>query len=65
MHQGSAQSPLLFAVVMDCLTEEVRSESPWDMMYADDVMISSDDRESCEERLGQCAGKVWHESQQN
>ena len=29
VHQGSALSPLLFAIVMDCLTEEVRLEAPW------------------------------------
>ena len=28
LHQGSALSPFLFAVVMDRLTDEVRQESP-------------------------------------
>jgi len=53
VHQGSARSPLLFAVVMDCLTEEVRRPSPWDIMYADDVVICTNDRETCEEKLEQ------------
>ena len=32
LHQGSASSPFLFAVIMDRLTDEVRRESPWTMM---------------------------------
>ena len=39
LHQGSALSPLLFAIVMDQLTEEVRHESPCNMMFADDIAI--------------------------
>ncbi|KAK3553254.1 hypothetical protein QTP86_032789, partial [Hemibagrus guttatus] len=34
LHQGSALSPFLFAMVMDQLSEEVRQESPWTMMFA-------------------------------
>ena len=29
LHQGSALSPFLFAIVMDRLTDEVRQEAPW------------------------------------
>ncbi|KAK3535401.1 hypothetical protein QTP70_013113, partial [Hemibagrus guttatus] len=36
LHQGSALSPFLFAIVMDRGSEEVRQESPWTMMFADD-----------------------------
>ena len=32
LHQGSALSPFLFAVLMDWLTNEVREESSWTMM---------------------------------
>ncbi|KAK3544885.1 hypothetical protein QTP86_027580, partial [Hemibagrus guttatus] len=39
LHQGSALSPFLFAMVMDQLSEEVRQESPWTMMFADDIVI--------------------------
>ncbi|KAK3560854.1 hypothetical protein QTP86_022604 [Hemibagrus guttatus] len=38
LHQGSALSPFLFAIVMDQLSEEVRQESPWTMMFADDIV---------------------------
>ncbi|KAK3530793.1 hypothetical protein QTP70_002820 [Hemibagrus guttatus] len=51
LHQGSALSPFLFAIVMDQLSEEVRQESPWTMMFADDIVICSESREQVEEYL--------------
>ncbi|KAK3515567.1 hypothetical protein QTP70_024592 [Hemibagrus guttatus] len=51
LHQGSALSPFLFAIVMDQLSEVVRQESPWTMMFADDLLICSESREQVEENL--------------
>ncbi|KAK3540053.1 hypothetical protein QTP70_023811 [Hemibagrus guttatus] len=51
LHRGSALSPFLFAIVMDHLSEEVRQESPWTMMFADDIVICSESREQVEENL--------------
>ncbi|KAK3559200.1 hypothetical protein QTP86_005204 [Hemibagrus guttatus] len=51
LHQESALSPFLFAIVMDQLSEEVRQESPWTMMFADDIVICSESREQVEENL--------------
>ncbi|KAK3547778.1 hypothetical protein QTP86_029926 [Hemibagrus guttatus] len=51
LHQGSALSLFLFAIVMDQLSEEVRQESPWTMMFADDIVICSESREQVEENL--------------
>ncbi|KAK3546853.1 hypothetical protein QTP86_003744 [Hemibagrus guttatus] len=51
LHQGSALSPFLFSMVMDQLSEEVRQESPWTMMFADDIVICSESREQVEENL--------------
>ncbi|KAK3553015.1 hypothetical protein QTP86_031159, partial [Hemibagrus guttatus] len=51
LHQGLALSPFLFAMVMDQLSEEVRQESPWTMMFADDIVICSVSREQVEENL--------------
>ncbi|KAK3565642.1 hypothetical protein QTP86_012966 [Hemibagrus guttatus] len=39
------------AVVMDQLSEEVRQESPWTMMFVDDIVICSESREQVEENL--------------
>ncbi|KAK3566841.1 hypothetical protein QTP86_004554 [Hemibagrus guttatus] len=51
LHQGLALSPFLFAMVMDQLSEEVRQESPWTMMFADDIVICRESREQVEENL--------------
>ncbi|KAK3531335.1 hypothetical protein QTP70_018135, partial [Hemibagrus guttatus] len=51
LHQVSALSSFLFAIVMDQLSEEVRQESPWTMMFADDIVICSESREQVEENL--------------
>ena len=45
LHQGSALSPFLFAIV------DVRREAPWNMMFADDIVIASESREQAEEDL--------------
>ncbi|KAK3540545.1 hypothetical protein QTP70_034294 [Hemibagrus guttatus] len=42
--KGLAQSPFLFAMVLDQLSEEVRQESPWTMMFADDIVICIESR---------------------
>ena len=51
LHQGSALSPFLFAVIMDRLTDEVRREPPWTMLFADDIVICGGTREEVERRL--------------
>ncbi|MCJ8736312.1 hypothetical protein PDJAM_G00258120 [Pangasius djambal] len=51
LHQGSALSPFLFAMVMDQLSEEVRQESPCTMMFENDIVICSESREQVEENL--------------
>ena len=51
MHQGSALSPYLLAMVKDRLTDEVRHDSPWMIMFADDTGIYIEAREQAEENL--------------
>ena len=51
LHQGSALNPFLFAVIMDILTDEVRREPPWTMVFADDIVICEETREEVEQRL--------------
>ncbi|KAK3548147.1 hypothetical protein QTP70_004845 [Hemibagrus guttatus] len=51
LHQELALKSFLFAMVMDQLSEEVRQESPWTMMFADYIVIYSESREQVEENL--------------
>ena len=51
LHQGSALSPFLFAVIMDRITDEVRSEPRWTMLFAGDIVICEETREKVEQRL--------------
>ena len=51
LHQGSALSPCLFAMVMDRMTDDIREEAPWTMMFADDIVICSESKEQVEEKL--------------
>lgn len=39
LYKGLALSPFQFAVMMDILKDEVRQESPWTMMFVDDIVI--------------------------
>ena len=51
LHQGSALSPLLFAIVIDALTGDIRREAPWNMLYADDVALLNETKEDAEQEL--------------
>ena len=46
-----ALSPCLFAMLMDRMTDDIREESPWTMMLADDIVICSESKEQVEENL--------------
>ena len=48
LHQGSALRPFLFAVIMNRLTDEVRREPPWTMLFADDIVICKETSEEVE-----------------
>ena len=54
VHQGSVLSPLLFIIVLEALSREFRTGCPWELLYADDLMISA---ESMEELLVKL--KTW------
>ena len=43
VNQGSKLSPLLFLTVLDALSEEIRRGLPWEMLYADDLVICAND----------------------
>jgi hypothetical protein len=42
VHQGSILSPLLFIVVMEEITKSLRSGPPWELLYADDIVLTAE-----------------------
>lgn len=59
-----ALSPLLFAMVMDRLLHKIRQESPWTIMFTDDIVICSECREQVEGSLETCRNRnqIWFAS---
>ena len=51
LHQGSALSPYLFLLLMDVLTEDVRKDVPRSMIFADEIVLCSDDETDMTEYL--------------
>ena len=39
VHQGSVLSPLLFIIVLEALSREFREGLPWELLYADDLVL--------------------------
>ena len=54
VHQGPALTPLLFVVVMQEATREARGEGLWDLLYADDLVITAESEEEAVRKFG-----VW------
>ena len=53
-HQGSALGPFLFAIIIDRLTEDIRKDAPWDMLFADDIVLCRQNHRELEEDL-----EIW------
>ena len=49
VHQGSALSPLLFITVMEEATKEAREGGPWELLYADDLVLTAETEEEVKE----------------
>ena len=45
MHQGSGLSPLLFVIVMEAISGELRVALPWELLYADDLAVIAETEE--------------------
>ncbi|XP_059289697.1 uncharacterized protein LOC132043235, partial [Lycium ferocissimum] len=54
LHQGSALSSFLFALVMDELTRHIQEEVSWFMLFADDIALIDETRSGVNDRL-----EVW------
>ena len=51
VHQGSVLSPLLFIIVLEALSREFRTGCPWELLYADDLVIIAESEEELRNKL--------------
>ena len=51
VHQGSKLSPLLFVIVMQAVTKHVASGLPWELLYADDLVIMAESEDELRTKL--------------
>ena len=51
LHQGSALSPFLFAIVMNELTRVIQDEIPLCMLFADDIILIDETRAGVNAKL--------------
>ncbi|XP_046841927.1 uncharacterized protein LOC124436045 [Xenia sp. Carnegie-2017] len=49
--KGSALSPLLFIIIMDVISDDTTEDTPWSMLFADDLVLCDEKREHLEGRL--------------
>ena len=54
LHQGSALSPFLFAIIINKLTEDIRKDAPSDMLFANDIVLSRQNYRKLENEL-----EIW------
>ena len=57
VHQGSVLSPLLFVMVMEALSRDCREGLPYELLYADDLVLMAESREGLAEKL-----RAWKKS---
>ncbi|XP_068210513.1 uncharacterized protein [Palaemon carinicauda] len=57
LHQGSASSRVLFVLVWDVLIEGIRYKGVWELLYADDLVITAGNEEEFQRRV-----EEWQET---
>jgi len=53
VHQGSVLSPLLFVIVMKAISREFAIGLPWELLYADDLVVIAEDENELIVKLNQ------------
>ena len=51
VHQGSVLSPILFNIVMQAIADNFTAGLPWELLYADDLVLLAESRAELEGRL--------------
>jgi hypothetical protein len=58
VHQGSVLSPLLFIIVLEALTRKCRRGLPYELLFADDLILMAESKELLLERLSLWKGNM-------
>ena len=58
VHQGFCPSQSLFVTVLKAISQECRTRSPWQDLYADDLIIISESLEELQENLIPCKSNM-------
>jgi len=51
LHQGSVLSPLLFIIVLEALSKQFKVGLPWELLYADDLVLIAETEEELLEKI--------------
>jgi hypothetical protein len=51
LHQASALSPYLFALMMDEVTRDIHGGIPWCIFFADDIVLVDESRTGVDQKL--------------
>ena len=54
MHQGSALSALLLVIITEAISRAFRVALPWELLYADDLVVITETEEDVIKRLNEC-----------
>ena len=65
VHQGSVLSPLLFAIVVDVITENARKVVVNELLYTDDLVFMSETLEDLKERFSNWKDALESQDQKN
>ena len=60
MHQGSALCSLLFLIVIEAISREFRVALPWELLYADDLVVIAETEDDLIRRLNE-----WKDNMEN
>jgi len=60
MHQGSALSPFVFVIVMEALSREFRVALPWELLYADHLVVIAETEDDLIKSLNE-----WKDNMEN
>jgi len=58
--QGLALSPLLFAIVTEAISRKFRVALPWELLYADDLVVITETEDDLIKRLNE-----WKDNMEN